>query len=246
MTCTRFRSVKADSPSLFKHPLTQTQRPTVAVPAQALNSSSNGSIQGDVDLALGVTMAPGVLLGAAPGCRLVISSGVCLGSDVVVQARQGDLILEPGVSLGSGVLVVGHGSIGQHTCIGANSTLINPALGASQVVASGSLVGDPSQPSIAQGESPRGSNFVPNHSAYGANGNATNGVGHTVQAGVRQAMTPLNGQANGQAPNGQAPNDSSQTGNGSTVYGKTQVNRLLDTLFPHRQTLNGASPEDRP
>jgi carbon dioxide concentrating mechanism protein CcmN len=54
--------------------------------------------------------------------------------------------------------------------------------------------------------------------------------------------TPLSGQA----PNGQAPNGGGQTGNGATVYGKTQVNRLLDTLFPHRQALNGASPEDRP
>ena len=226
----------------------------MAVPAQALNSLTNGSIQGDVDLALGVTIASGVLLGAAPGCRLVISSGVCLGADVVVQARQGDLVLEPGVSLGSGVLVIGHGSIGQHTCIGANSTLINPALGACQVVAPGSLVGDPSQASVTQGESPRGSNVVANGSGHGVNGSAT--LGYPVQA-EGLATTPLSGQApNGQAPNGQAPNSQapngqtpnggSQTGNGSTVYGKTQVNRLLDTLFPHRQALNGASPEDRP
>jgi carbon dioxide concentrating mechanism protein CcmN len=221
----------------------------VAVPAQALNSLTNGSIQGDVDLALGVTIASGVLLGAAPGCRLVISSGVCLGADVVVQARQGDLVLEPGVSLGSGVLVIGHGSIGQHTCIGANSTLINPALGACQVVAPGSLVGDPSQASVTQGESPRGSNVVANGSGHGVNGSAT--LGYPVQA-EGLATTPLSGQApngqapNGQAPNGQAPNGGGQTGNGATVYGKTQVNRLLDTLFPHRQALNGASPEDRP
>ena len=226
----------------------------MAVPAQALNSLTNGSIQGDVDLALGVTIASGVLLGAAPGCRLVISSGVCLGADVVVQARQGDLVLEPGVSLGSGVLVVGHGSIGQHTCIGANSTLINPALGACQVVAPGSLVGDPSQTSVTQGEPPRGSNVVANGSGHGVNGSAT--LGYPVQA-EGLATTPLSGQApngqapngqapNGQAPNGQAPNGGGQTGNGATVYGKTQVNRLLDTLFPHRQALNGASPEDRP
>jgi carbon dioxide concentrating mechanism protein CcmN len=171
-----------------------------------------------------------VLLGASPGCRLVISSGVCLGADVVVQARQGDLVLEPGVSLGSGVLIVGHGSIGQHTCIGANSTVINPALAASQVVAPGSLVGDPSQLLSAQGPQP-------SRYTQGANGNSVSGVGSPVQNGSAQGTNFLQGGRS---------NVDSETRNGSYVYGKAQVNQLLVTLFPHRQALNGASPEDRP
>ncbi len=195
-----------------------------------------GSIQGDVDIAPGVAVAPGVLLGAAPGCRLVISVGVCLAADVVVQARQGDLVLEPGVSLGSGVLVVGHGSIGQHTCIGAHSTVINPVLGASQVVAPGSLLGDPSQSSPApQAQAPHAQAAFDSYGS-GPSGNTANGAGPSMAGASAQNGHSLNGNSAAAVT----------PSHGSPVYGKTQVNRLLATLFPHRQALHGASPEDRP
>ncbi|MBE9155875.1 hypothetical protein IQ265_03370 [Nodosilinea sp. LEGE 06152] len=217
---------------------------TVVVPAQASNPSTNGHIQGNVDLAPGVAVAPGVLLGAAPGCRLIISAGVCLGADVVVQASRGDLVLEPGVSLGSGVLVVGHGSIGQHTCIGSNSTLINPSLGASQVVAPGSLVGDPSQPAPDPLQSSRsglgvGAAFPTQNGAYVASGS-----GNGSQPAGTQGEKAHYGGSNGNTSNGNTSNGSRL--NGSSVYGKAQVNHLLSTLFPHRQALNGATSEDKP
>lgn len=226
----------------------------MVVPAQASNPSTNGHIQGNVDLAPGVAMAPGVLLGASPGCRLVISLGVCLGADVVVQARHGDLVLEPGVSLGSGVLVVGHGSIGQHTCIGSNSTVINPTLGASQVVAPGSLVGDPSQPgselpqSSSSGPGVGASSPVQNH-AHAASGNPMYGLGNGSQHGRSQGENAQSGISNGNTSNGSNANGNTSNGsrlNGSSVYGKAQVNHLLSTLFPHRQALNGATSEDKP
>ncbi|PSR18504.1 hypothetical protein C8255_07095 [filamentous cyanobacterium CCP3] len=199
-------------------------------------------------------MAPGVLLGAAPGCRLVISAGVCLGADVVVQARQGDLVLEPGVSLGSGVLIVGHGSVGQHTCIGSNSTVINPNLGASQVVAPGSLVGDPSQPVPEPSQSCGGGSSVgvaapAKHEFHVANGTAgyrsINGSQPTSTQGENAHYSSANGNtANGNTTSGNTSNGNRL--NGSSVYGKAQVNHLLSTLFPHRQALNGATSEDKP
>ncbi|MBW4481379.1 MAG: hypothetical protein KME14_02430 [Tildeniella torsiva UHER 1998/13D] len=217
----------------------------MAVPAQAITQPTNGYIQGDVDLAPGVAIAPGVLLGASPGCRLVISAGVCLGADVVVQARHGDLVIEPGASLGSGVLVVGHGSIGQHTCIGANSTIINPSLGAAQAIAPGSLLGDPAQTSPVQESSSNGASPSANLYGYGTTGNlgtvgnAFNGSGSALGAAAQNGNSPDSGAQSGNTQNGAGQN-------GSSVYGKTQVNRLLATLFPQRQALNGASPEDRP
>jgi len=219
----------------------------VAVSAQANNSSTNGHVQGNVDLAPGVAIAPGVLLGAAPGCRLVISSGVCLAADVVVQARHGDLVLEPGVSLGSGVLVVGHGSIGQHTCIGANSTVINPALGASQVVAPGSLVGDPSQSqNQVQSQASTPQSAPSSQTSSYANGSSAHGMGHSAQNGSAPNGSSVSGRF-GESPSGSSSSSSSgSSGQGKSVYGKAQINRLLTTLFPQRQALNGASPEDRP
>lgn len=220
----------------------------MAVPAQAIAQPTNAYIQGDVDLAPGVAIAPGVMLGAAPGCRLVISAGVCLGADAVVQARHGDLVIEPGASLGSGVLVVGHGSIGQHTCIGANSTIINPNLGAAQAIAPGSLLGDPTQTFSAQ-ESSNG--FAPSTSPYncgtngspGTVGNTLNGAGSAPGAAAQNGSISNGGAQGGNAQNANLQNSAGQKG--SSVYGKTQVNRLLATLFPQRQALNGASPEDR-
>ncbi len=168
----------------------------------------------------------------------------------MVQASHGDLVIELGASLGSGVLVVGHGSIGQHTCIGANSTIINPKLGASQAIAPGSLLGDPTQTSSAQ--EPASNGFTPSTSNHiygttgnpGITGNPVSGSGHAAVGSVQ----------NGSIPNGIAQNGNTQNGgghsvvekNGSSVYGKTQVNRLLATLFPQRHSLNGASSEDRP
>ncbi|MBD2232460.1 hypothetical protein [Phormidium tenue] len=227
----------------------------MAVPAQAIAQPTNGYIQGDVDLAPGVAIAPGVLLGAAPGCRLVISAGVCLGADVVVQASHGDLVIELGASLGSGVLVVGHGSIGQHTCIGANSTIINPKLGASQAIAPGSLLGDPTQPSSAQEPASNGSTPSSSNPIYGTTdslgitGNPGNGSGHTAVGAAQNGSIPNGFAQNGNPQNGIEQNTAGQNAaeqNGSSVYGKTQVNRLLATLFPQRHSLNGASSEDRP
>lgn len=257
----------------------------MAVLAQDSNASTNAHIQGNVDLATGVAVASGVVLEAAPGCRLVISAGVCLGADVVVQARQGDLVLELGVSLGSGVLVVGHGSIGPHTCVGANSTVINPSLGASQVVAPGSLMGDPSQASAAPGSAETNAGdkaggaktdgsrtggaetsgyagaypAYPAYPAYGAdqgsqNGSAQGGSvsnGYTSNShGLPNSAVPNSAMtgsfSNGSSSHAEHPSAIAQTGSGSSVSGKTQVNRLLATLFPHRQPLNGATPEDRP
>lgn len=226
----------------------------MAVPVQAIAQPTNGYIQGDVDLAPGVAIAPGVLLMASPGCRLVIAAGVCLGADVVVQARKGDLVIEPGASLGSGVLVVGHGSIGQHTCIGANSTIINPCLGAAQAIAPGSLLGDPSQTAPAQASPANGFTASASLQGHGSQGYGTTGTLGTTGNGFNgsssafgaapQQGSPLGGTV--QNGNTQAHLQNGAGQNGSSVYGKTQVNRLLATLFPQRQALNGASPEDRP
>ncbi|WP_198804838.1 hypothetical protein [Leptolyngbya sp. BL0902] len=108
---------------------------------------------GQVEVAEGVALGDCVVLDAAPGCRLVVAPGVCVGSGVIIQAVRGDVVIEPGAVLGSGVLIVGAGRIGQNACIGAESTLINPAISSGQVVPPNSLLGDPSQ-SSANGTAP--------------------------------------------------------------------------------------------
>lgn len=124
----------------------------------AIANSDAPAVEGQVEVAEGVALADGVVLDAAPECRLVLAPGVCVGSGVIIQAVRGDLVIEPGVVLGSGVLVFGTGRIGQNACIGAESTLINPAILSNQVVPPKSLLGDPSQ-SPRNGTTPNPAEF---------------------------------------------------------------------------------------
>lgn len=113
----------------------------------AIANPSAPDLEGQVEVAEGVALSHCVVLDAAPGCRLVLAPGVCVGSGVIIQAVRGDVVIEPGAVLGSGVLIFGAGRIGQNACIGAESTLINPAISSGQVVPPNSLLGDPSQSS---------------------------------------------------------------------------------------------------
>ncbi|MFH7244208.1 MAG: hypothetical protein ACHWZW_15325 [Spirulina sp.] len=113
----------------------------------AIANTDAPALGGQVEVAEGVALGDSVVLNAAPGCRLVLAPGVCVGSGVIIQAVRGDVVIEPGAVLGSGVLIFGTGRIGQNACIGAESTLINPAIPSGQVVPPNSLLGDPSRPS---------------------------------------------------------------------------------------------------
>lgn len=161
----------------------------MAEPNQALTQSKHGYVYGDVDIAPGVAMAEGVLLGAESGCRLVISAGVCLGADVVIRVSRGTLVVEPGANLGSGVLVVGPGRIGHHACIGANSTVINPNVEAHGVVAPKALLGDPSQ---LKTPPPSGIGFTAPEPDASSNGGAPSGQAEFVPLSAGQKI-PANG-----------------------------------------------------
>ena len=162
----------------------------MAEPNQALTQSKHGYAYGDVDIAPGVAMAEGVLLGAEPGCRLVISAGVCLGADVVIRVSRGTLIVEPGANLGSGVLVVGPGRIGHHACIGANSTVINPNVEAHAVVAPKALLGDPTQLQVSSAPGQTSSSSAPDLST---NGGTPSGNTEFVPVEEIEAIPPAEG-----------------------------------------------------
>ena len=117
---------------------------------------------GQVELAADVVVAAGAVLVADPGCRLKLAAGVCLGPSTIVHAQGGNLTLEAGVCLATGVCVVGQGWIGAGACLGADVTVINPAIAAHSTVAPKSLVGDRSRwnaatPNLANGASGNGS-----------------------------------------------------------------------------------------
>lgn len=174
-------------------------------------------IGGNVEVAPGVAIAAGVVLEAAPGARLVIAAGVCIGTGVVVQAAGGKLVLGIGVNLGTGVLIVGQGIVGPHACIGSESSLLNPQVTAGAVIPARSLLGVQAQSSSGQsqqnGHSGPAVSPQPHQNGAQSSGSAAAVITETeAAAGLASART---------------------------VYGREQVTQLMKTLFPHRDALNG-------
>ncbi len=107
-----------------------------------LVSHTHYCVTGDVTVAEGAIIAPGVVLQALPGSRITIATGTCLAGGVCIQSRQGVLTIELGVSLGANVLIVGHGKIGTHACVSPGSTLMNPQIEADALLPPNTLLGE--------------------------------------------------------------------------------------------------------
>jgi carbon dioxide concentrating mechanism protein CcmN len=194
-------------------------------------------ISGEVTIAPSVAIAPGVIIQASPNSRIVIKAGVCIGMGAILHAHEGSLEVEAGATLGAGVLVVGKGKIGANACIGATATILNRSIEPGQVVAAGSLIGDESRQVPA---TPAG---------------ATAGV--TDDSAPSLPTATLNGKHPESATNSTNQNTSNPTDStkptepasespetaGKKVYGQDNLNRMLSTMFPYRQSLN-RPPQD--
>lgn len=91
-------------------------------------SQTHYCVMGDVSVDVGAAIAPGVVLQALPGSRIIISKDVCLSGGVCIQARSGVLTIAARATLGANVLVVGSGEIGANACVSPGSTLMNPQI----------------------------------------------------------------------------------------------------------------------
>lgn len=116
--------------------LSSSLRPTYTTPL---------CISGAVSIDPGASLAAGAILQAAPGSEIQIGPGVCLGMGVILNAYQGTIVIESGVTLGPGVLVIGAGTIGENACIGAATTIFNTSVDPMQVIPAGSILGDTSR-----------------------------------------------------------------------------------------------------
>jgi len=102
-------------------------------------------LSGDVVIHHDAVIAPGVLMLADPGSRIIIGAGVCIGLGAILHAHGGDLTIEAGATLGAGVLIVGAGCIGANTCVGATTTVFNTSIDRGQLIPPASLLGDASR-----------------------------------------------------------------------------------------------------
>jgi carbon dioxide concentrating mechanism protein CcmN len=201
-----------------------------------LSSNSQILMSGDVVVNEGAAIAPGVILQAEPGSRISIAAGACIGLGVILQAREGTLEIGAGVILGAGVLVVGAGKIGANACIGAGTTLIDPCIDQMQIMPAGSLIGDTSRQASAE--------------ATAAAPTAAPTSPETPEATTPPVAPPIEPPSPAptppqtppetatDAPESTAP-EPPQPGETPTIlYGQAHINRLLGTLFPHRQAFN--------
>lgn len=99
-------------------------------------------IQGEVNLDPQAVVAPGVCLIANPGSRIQVGAGVCLGMGTILHAHGEGIVLETGVIVGAGVLLIGTVRVGAQACIGSASTVYNATIPPNQVITPGSLLGE--------------------------------------------------------------------------------------------------------
>ncbi|MEG4855942.1 carbon dioxide concentrating mechanism protein [Microcoleus sp. K1-B6] len=208
-----------------------------------LSSNSQILMSGDVVVNEGAAIAPGVILQADPGSRISIAAGACIGMGVILHAREGTLEIAAGVILGAGVLVVGAGTIGENACIGAGTTLINPCIDKMQIMAAGSLIGDTSRQVAAE---PTAEPTAAAPTAAPTSPETPEATTPPVDRPIEPIEPPQPPQTPPQTAPETAPDppestaaEPPQPGETPTIlYGQAHINRLLGTLFPHRQAFN--------
>lgn len=107
-------------------------------------------LSGDVTLHPGTAIAPGVVLQADPGSRIIVEAGVCIGMGSVLHAYQGTVHLEQGAILGLQVLVVGAGRVGHNACLGSGVTIFACDVAAGAMVPAGTLLGQMGREAVTQ------------------------------------------------------------------------------------------------
>lgn len=133
----------------------QPSNPYLSQPPRSV-SDTHYCVVGDVTVDSTAAIAPGVVLQAPTGSRIIIEKGACLAGGVCIQSRQGVLKIGAGASLGANVLVIGHGTIGANACVSPSSTVINPQMVQGAILPPCSLV-EPASQSVSRSDSPRAS-----------------------------------------------------------------------------------------
>ena len=102
-------------------------------------------ISGDVEVHPTASLAPGVILQAAPNSKIIIGADVCIGMGAIINASQGSIEIGSGAIIGSGVLIIGTCNIGNNCCIGTSSTIFQEDVAEMVVIEPGSILGDRSR-----------------------------------------------------------------------------------------------------
>ncbi|HLO88949.1 MAG TPA: transferase [Nostocaceae cyanobacterium] len=243
----------------------------MSVPLLRLNDNFNSYISGEVNIHPSAVLAPGVILQAAANSRIIIGPGVCIGMGSILQVSEGILEIEAGVNLGAGFLMVGQGKIGANACIGATTTVFNCSVAPGQVVPPGSILGDSSRqisetaqnntnaPAASSQNQPPQEKVVTSTQIAAAafvevNQQTTScpppsPTPKSQSPPVEQTTTDPSLQtteSNTQESTSDQPDTDNAQSFGTQIYGQGSIQRLLVTLFPHRQPLSNQTSDNLP
>ena len=205
-------------------------------------------ISGDVEIHPTASLAPGVILQAAPDSNIVIGADVCIGMGVIINACQGTIEVESGAILGSGVLIVGKSKIGNNACIGTSTTVFRQDIAAMTVIEPGSIIGDISrkiEPEESHKSTEVNSTQFNGKSQQGDRNNkkpfnnyyfATQSPQNVEQDSYKEQLSSIPHQESIEPQPKKTKN---------SVVGQVYINELLVTLFPHQkgQSNNSINPQ---
>jgi carbon dioxide concentrating mechanism protein CcmN len=210
-------------------------------------STTHYYVSGDVTIHAGAAIAPGVLLQADPGCRIVIGASVCVGLGAVIHAHDGAIEVGEGVIIGAGVLLIGALVVGDRACVGSGTTVMNRSVESLSIVPPGSVW-------VQQANFEEGATeevFEPGFCPPPPQQNVAEEVPQTNNGSAPKVETA---ESNGSKPNpemnGSKPIEEVQESDeiespaaqepqrNGAVYGQAYVNRMLGRMFPDQRPIN--------
>jgi carbon dioxide concentrating mechanism protein CcmN len=194
-------------------------------------------ISGDVTVHPTANVASGVLLHADPGSQLVIGVGACIGAGCILHAHTGTLFIGDGVILGMGTLVFGSTQVGERSCVGADSSLIDVSIAPNTVLPPNSLIDSYSSSSEYAKAHPQQSDPVANETSSTCDTPMHSGV---YRAGdeVVEELKPTEPPISEPEPVESSPQKVHEApivlSINAPIYGKAGLERLLATLRNQR------------
>ena len=200
-------------------------------------------VSGDVTIHPRAAIASGVILQAAPGTRIIVHEGACIGMGTILNAYQGSIEIETGAVLGAGVLILGKAIVGANACVGAATTIINTDIASKTIVSAGSLLGDRSREvdlSVEQAV-PQEQELEPEIAEI-LDGEMDVSPWELDSEEVQEVQEVQEEPVKAKAD--ETPAKTPAAEEKGSIVGKMYVNNLLVTLFPHGQSLNRNQKND--
>ncbi|GAP95761.1 hypothetical protein [Leptolyngbya sp. NIES-2104] len=213
-------------------------------------STTHYFVSGDVTVHPGAAIAPGVLLQADPGSRIVIHQSVCVGLGTVIQAHDGTIEVGEGVIIGAGVLLVGALTVGDRACVGSGTTVMNRQIEKMSIVPPGSLLCEELRSAAV--EAPTEEVYEPGFCPPPPKQKIEeledvwqDSAPRIEEIAQTNGSKPDAAEVNGAKPAEESDEIEAPGSQDGQVYGQAYVNRLLGKMFPNQRSLNnnGDSPQ---